>query len=63
MFRHAQFHDYLNSHNPEDLSDALLKLFHVLNTGGVKVVSGIGETALKSIFFFCCNKIRSSPYY
>ena len=32
VFRHDQFHDYLNSYNPEDLSDALLKLFNVLNT-------------------------------
>ncbi len=32
VFKHDQFHDYLNSYNPEDLSDALLKLFNVLNT-------------------------------
>ena len=32
VFRHDQFHDYLNSYNAEDLSDALLKLFNVLNT-------------------------------
>lgn len=32
VFRHDQFHNYLNSYNPEDLSDALLKLFNVLNT-------------------------------
>lgn len=32
VFRHDQFHDYLNSYNPEDLSDALSKLFNVLNT-------------------------------
>lgn len=32
VFWHDQFHDYLNSYNPEDLSDALLKLFNVLNT-------------------------------
>ena len=32
VFRHDQFHDYLNSYNAEDLSDALMKLFNVLNT-------------------------------
>ena len=32
VFRHDQFHDYLNSYNAEDLCDALLKLFNVLNT-------------------------------
>ena len=32
VFRHDQFHDYLNGYNAEDLSDALLKLFNVLNT-------------------------------
>ena len=31
VFRHDQFHDYLNGYNAEDLSDALLKLFNVLN--------------------------------
>jgi len=33
VFRHVQFLDYINSLNPEGLSDALLKLFNVLNTG------------------------------
>ena len=32
VFRHDQFHDFLNGYNAEDLSDALLKLFKVLNT-------------------------------
>lgn len=32
VFRHDQFHDYLNGYAAEDLSDALLKLFKVLNT-------------------------------
>ena len=32
VFRHDQFHDFLNGYNAEDLSDALLKLFNVLNT-------------------------------
>ena len=32
VFRHDQFHDFLNGYNDEDLSDALLKLFKVLNT-------------------------------
>lgn len=32
VFAHDQFHDYLNGYNAEDLSDALLKLFEVLNT-------------------------------
>ena len=32
VFRHDQFHDYLNGYNAEDLNDALLKLFNVLNT-------------------------------
>lgn len=32
IFRHDQFHDYLNSYSAEDLSDALLKLFKILNT-------------------------------
>jgi hypothetical protein len=32
IFRHDQFHDYLNSYPAEDLSDALLKLFKILNT-------------------------------
>ena len=32
VFRHDQFHDYLNWYAAEDLSDALLKLFKVLNT-------------------------------
>ena len=32
IFRHDQFHDYLNGYSADDLSDALLKLFKVLNT-------------------------------
>ncbi len=32
VFRHDQFHDYLNGYNADDLSDALQKLFNVLNT-------------------------------
>ena len=32
VFHHDQFHDFLNSYNAADLSDALLKLFDVLNT-------------------------------
>ena len=32
VFRHDQFHDYLNRYQAEDLNDALLKLFKVLNT-------------------------------
>ena len=36
VFRHDQFHDYLNGYNAEDLSDALLKLFNVLNTPSEK---------------------------
>lgn len=36
VFRHDQFHDYLNVYNAEDLSDALLKLFNVLNTPSEK---------------------------
>ncbi len=32
MFQHDQFHDFLNGYDAEDLNDALLKLFNVLNT-------------------------------
>ena len=32
VFRHDQFHDFLSGYNADDLSDALLKLFNVLNT-------------------------------
>ena len=32
VFRHDQFHDYLNGYDADDLSDALQKLFTVLNT-------------------------------
>lgn len=32
VFRHDQFHDYLKGFDAEDLSDALIKLFKILNT-------------------------------
>ena len=32
VFQHDQFHDYLSGYAPEDLREALLKLFDILNT-------------------------------
>ena len=32
MFRHDQFHDYLSSYNADDMRNALIRLFEVLNT-------------------------------